>query len=114
MNFSYVGGGTVNFYGCFKYRILWPFSHKYNVGDVVYYLPKAEKGKLEKIVIKKVHVVRSAGTVGKPIFMYKDNYNSIYNEYDLVWEGEAILIARTYYEIQSNLAKLAINPCREW
>jgi len=114
MNFSYVGGGKVTFYGCFKYRQFFGQKHKYNVNDVVYYLPKAEKGKLEKIVIKKVHVVRTQETWGQLKFLYIDTYNSIYNERDLVWEGEALLIAKTYYQIQEAWAKLAINPCRNW
>jgi len=114
MNFSYVGGGKVNFYGCFKYRKFIGHKHKYNVGDILYYLPKAEKGKLEKIVVKKVHVVRFIETYGQPKFLYIDTYNSIYNEYDLVYEGEALLIAKTYYEIQAEWAKIAVNPCRNW
>jgi hypothetical protein len=114
MNFSYTGGGTVYFCGCFRYRKFENIKHKYSVGDILFYLPKAQKGKLEKIVIKKVQMVRSQGTFGKPKFLYIDTYNSIYNERDLVWEGEALVTARNYYEIQAAWAKIAINPCREW
>ena len=83
-------------------------------GTVTYYKPKAQQGKLEKIVVKKVQVVRNAQTQGKFVFMYIDTLNSLYNEYDLVLEPEALFLIKIYIEGQIQTYKDALQRCRVW
>jgi hypothetical protein len=112
--FAYTGQGSIQIAGCSTYYIIPRVYHKYRPGDVVYYAPKAAKGKLEKIVIKKVHVTRNSRTEGKIVFMYYDTLNTLYNQYDLVWESEAMLLIKAYLEEQIFLYRAAIQRCEEW
>lgn len=114
MNFSFTGSGTIEFNSCTKYRYLKAYPYKWLPGQIVYYKPKAQIGKLEKIVVKKVQVVRTRSTDGTVVFMYIDTFNSIYNEYDLISEIEALVLAKQYYQQQIIFAQDAINPCRTW
>lgn len=114
MNYSYTGGGTLIFNSCTKYRYLKAFLYKWLPGQIVYYKPKAEIGKLEKIVVKSVQLVKNASTNGQVVFMYIDTMNSIYNEYDLISETQALILARNWYQQQIIFAQDAINPCRTW
>lgn len=111
---SYTGQGSVAINGCCTYYFIPRVEYKYKPGDIVYYKPKAEQGKLEKIVIKKVHVVRNGQTYGKFVFMYVDTLNSLYNQYDLIWEQEAMLLIKAYLEKQIKFYKAAIQRCDLW
>jgi hypothetical protein len=111
---DYTGQGSVALNGCCTFYFIPRVEYKYQPGQIVYYKPKAEQGKLEKIVIKKVHVVRNAQTYGKFVFMYVDTLNSLYNQYDLIWEDEAMLLIRDYLEKQIAIYKDAIRRCQIW
>ena len=111
---SYTGSGTVNIAGCTTFYFIPRVFYKYRPGDILYYKPKAEQGKLEKIVIKKVHLVRDKLTEGQFVFMYIDTLNSIYNQYDLIWEYEALELIRIYIQKQILLYKAAIRRCKQW
>lgn len=111
---DYTGQGSIALNGCCTFYFIPRVEYKYQPGQIVYYKPKAEQGKLEKIVIKKVHVVRNEQTYGKFVFMYIDTLNSIYNQYDLIWEDEAMLLIRDYLEKQIAIYKAAIRRCQIW
>jgi hypothetical protein len=112
--YDYVGQGSVRINGCSTFFLIPRVDYKYKPGDVVYYKPKAETGKLEKIVIKKVHVVRNNRTGGNIVFMYFDTLNSLYNEFDLVYESEALLLIKAYIEKQIYFYRSAIQRCSQW
>ena len=111
---DYTGQGSIALNGCCTFYFIPRVEYKYQPGQIVYYKPKAEQGKLEKIVIKKVNVVRNEQTYGKFVFMYIDTLNSIYNQYDLIWEDEAMLLIRDYLEKQIAIYKAAIRRCQIW
>ena len=66
---TYTGSGTVNINGCTTFYFIPKVYYKYRPGDIVYYKPKAQQGKLEKIVIEKVNVIRDSRTEGGYVFM---------------------------------------------
>lgn len=92
------GSGTIFISSCTPINLYVNLTYKYKVGDVCFLRFRAQKGKLEKIVIKEVRVVSNKFTSGAVKFMYIDTFNAIYGEEDLVTEKEAILIAKSYYE----------------
>ena len=51
--FTYTGQGSLALGGCSTYYLIIKVPYKYVPGNVTYYKPKAEQGKLEKIVVKK-------------------------------------------------------------
>jgi hypothetical protein len=112
--FTYIGSGKLIIDGCTTYYDIPKVYYKYRPGEILYYKPKAEKGKLEKIVIKKVQPVRNGKTEGQFVFVYQDTLNSLYNEYDLIYEPEALQIIRLYIETQIWLYKAAIKRCYQW
>ena len=112
--FTYTGQGSLQLGGCSTYYLIIKVPYKYVPGTVTYYKPKAEQGKLEKIVVKKVQVVRNSPTEGQYVFMYIDTLNSIYNEYDLILEPEALFLIKIYIERQIQIYKAALQRCRTW
>jgi hypothetical protein len=112
--YAYTGQGSIGLNGCTTFYLVPRVDYKYKPGDILYYKPKAEKGKLEKIVVKKVHIVRNSRTAGKIVFMYIDTLNSLYNQYDLIYEFEALDLIKAYIEEQILIYKSAIKRCQEW
>jgi hypothetical protein len=110
----YFGSGGVQIGGCGLYDSKVKYPYKYKPGTIVYYQPKAKVGKLEKIVIQKVHVVKSIPNDGFLKVLYYDTYKSLYNEYDLIFEDEALLLAKKYYEKQLKFARDAMYNCKKW
>lgn len=74
------------------------YTTLFGAGDIVYSLPKAKRGILEKVVIRRVNALNSLLTQGAFEVMYVDTLNSLWNEWDLVSHAEAIDIAKAYYE----------------
>lgn len=92
------GSGTIVISSCTPISLYVNLTYKYKVGDACFLKFRAQKGKLEKIVIKEVKVVANKYTSGMVNFMYIDTFNAIYAEQDLLTEKEAILVAKAYYE----------------
>lgn len=112
---SYTGSGTITINGCTKYRLYLYEIYKWQVGDTAFFAPKAQyEGKLEKIVIKKIRLVGNDQTFGAIKFLYQDTLNSLYNEWELVNEYDALNLAKQYYERQMFLTMSAIKPCSNW
>jgi len=90
------GGAVLG--GCASLVYLKTYITAFGVGDIVYSLPKAKRGVLEKVVIKRLKVLSEQRTGGVFQVMYVDTLNALWNEWDLVSHAEAIAIAKAYYE----------------
>lgn len=108
---SYTGSGGFRFGVCSKYWKTINYPHKWSPGDILFSKPKAMIGQFEKIAIKQVRLIMNADTAGKMIFIYVDTFNSLWNEYDLVQEYDALLIAKMYYEKQIAITTKANYVC---
>ncbi len=109
--YSYTIKGTILARTCNTYYKSDTLYYKYNPGDVLYLAYKAKIGKLEKVKIKDVRVVSSRKILGAFSFVYVDTLNSLYNERDLVYETDALLLAKTFYENRIIDATYAKYPC---
>ena len=90
------GGAKVG--GCAALVYVKTYTTKYGAGDIVYSLPKAKRGILERVVIRRVNALNSLLTQGAFEVMYVDTLNSLWNEWDLVSHADALAIAKSYYE----------------
>ena len=99
-SFYYTGSGRFQISACSKYWKTINYPHKWSVGDVLFSKLKAMVGQFEKVAIKEVRLIMNSSTAGKMTFIYVDTLNSLWNEYDLVQEYDALLIAKMYYEKQ--------------
>lgn len=102
MTYDEVGSGGVATGGCSVVEALYPRVTAIGVGDTLYSISKARRGKLEKVVIKAVRTVTSRRTYGSNRVIYQDTLNGLWNEHDLVLHEEAIALIAIY-----NLARQA-------
>lgn len=108
MTYDEVGSGGVEIGGCLTIEILYPRVTALGVGDTLYSIAKARRGKLEKVVIKAVRTVTSRRTYGSNRVIYQDTLNGLWNEYDLVLHEEALALITIYnYARQADLERLA-------
>ena len=80
MDYSYQSTGKIRFFGCPVVVVRKLYPSKFSVGEILYVLRKARLGILEKVAVKKVNL-KFIGN--EAIFIYKDTFNSLYNEDDL-------------------------------
>ena len=73
---QYVGSGIIKLSPCFHASSAAYITYKWIPGDIVFFKPKAKKGILEKIVIKKVRIISKYSLGGQKVFLYEDTYNS--------------------------------------
>jgi hypothetical protein len=109
---SYTGSGTIVISGCTTYRMYKTLVYKWRPGDTLFLRYRAEKGKLEKIVIKEIKIVSNYEINGRTVFMYKDTFNSLYGDGDLVNEYQALQLAKQYYEKQILITAAAKKSCQ--
>lgn len=93
-DFNYTGSGVIDLVGCGKSIKAKFFEIAFDIGDTAYLLEQANKGELEKIVIKK-YFIKYRNVI------YQDTFNSVYEERELVPHSTAVSIALAYY---NNLA----------
>ena len=108
MSFSYIGSGTINFYGCGFYNKKFNIYYKWAEGSLLFGKKKAIKGRLEEVYIREVLLNRSYNQIA-PI--YKDSYNSLWKEEDLVTEAEAIILIQEYIDIERQAIFSYLNNC---
>jgi hypothetical protein len=103
MSYNYTASGTIRIGGCSDTFLQQYISIRYSIGSVLYLRQKALKGKLEKIAIRDVILPTSLNIWGSNLCnncnitpIYKDTYNSLYNESDLISYDEAIELATNY------------------
>lgn len=106
--FSYTGSGTINLYGCGLYRKKINVYYKWAEHSILFSKEKAKKGKLEEIYIKTVLLNRSYNQI---IPIYKDSYNSLWNEEDLVDANEAVVLIQEYIDLEREHIVDYINNC---
>jgi hypothetical protein len=110
--FNYVGSGILNVGGCSQYYLTRFLQYQYKPGDVVFSLPNAKKGKLEKVTIKLVRVIsKRADLYGAYKFLYQDTFNGLWSEDELVTEADALLAVQDYYAAQIIIAQNAKIIC---
>lgn len=80
MDYTFIGDGKLRFFGCPVINVEKLYPSKFSIGEILYPLKKARLGILEKIAIKKVFL-NFKDT--QPIFIYKDTFNSLYEEKEL-------------------------------
>jgi hypothetical protein len=90
------GGVVVK--SCSFIRYIQQVYTKYYARDILYNIHAARKGKLEKIVLKERLVSNFKKTYGRLNVVYKDTFNGLWNESDLVEYAEAHALAQAYYE----------------
>lgn len=100
MNYTYKSSGNIKFYGCPTILIRKLYPSKFSVGEILYVLRKARLGVLEKIAVKKIYL-KFIGN--ETIFIYKDTFNSLYNEDDLCRKLEAYQEADSFKDYLKNL-----------
>lgn len=96
--FSYQMSGTINMSGCSPARKAVAVFIKYAIGTIVYNIHAAKKGILEKLAIKKYHIVQNKKTYGQAVVMYVDTLNGMWNESDLCLYNVAQSTALSYLQ----------------
>ncbi len=96
MEIVYQGQGGMSLSGCALVQKSVLYTTRFMPGATVYVCKTAStRGFLEKVVIKKVKLVRNLGTT---VALYYDTFNWLYNEYDLCTQNEAVALAIAYQE----------------
>lgn len=101
MDFEYVGNGTITICGKAISSYEFVIITTYNARDIVYVKEKAKRGIIEKICIKTVYFSDPGhypyyGVNSYPI--YKDTFNALWLERDLVDEATALSLIETYIQ----------------
>jgi len=96
--FNETGSSGVKTGGCAIITYIKTYRTAFAAGDIVFNVDKANKGVLEKIIIKKSRIINSAKTGGQFEAMYVDTLNALWNEWDLISHAEAIALVQLYYE----------------
>lgn len=99
---QYIASGGITFSGCALTSKILIFTHRWNVGDVLYLKHKAQKGILEKIAIKKV-LLQLDGEIQFPT-AYKDTHNGIHGESNLLSEQDALDLIDLFQQRQESLS----------
>ncbi|MEI7485875.1 MAG: hypothetical protein WCJ72_00470 [Chryseobacterium sp.] len=108
MIFYYDCGGKLNISGCSRMERRIYVFYKWGERSVVYIKPKAIRGILEKIAIRKV-ILNNKNDFYNPI--YQDSLNSLYNESELISELEAINYVQDYIEKRKKMFGESISDC---
>ena len=98
MTYDEFGSGGVGVRGCAAVAEWYPAATRFTVGDPVYYVKKASRGILERMVVKTIRVVANRRTGGRKVVLYVDTHNELWNDYDLVGYADAVELAEAYYE----------------
>lgn len=112
MALEYTGSGGAETFGCAETSMLVYYEYPFGEGSVAYLRYKAEKGVLERVVIKKVIIRQNRATWGQVIFLYQDTLNALFNESDLITHEQAVGIAEAYYERVRLDAIAAMKMCK--
>lgn len=89
------GGAVVN--SCASIFTSHIYTTLYGIGDALYSAPKARRGVLEKIVIKQIVPIKASLVGGMFVVMYKDTFNGLWNEDELITLDDAKALAIAYY-----------------
>jgi putative ABC transport system permease protein len=73
------------------------FNRQYD-SDRAWLKYEALRGRVRSVWIKKLKVVSGLSTLGKPVVIYYDNLNAVFNEEDLITNSDAVNIALAYHQ----------------
>jgi len=107
-SYTYIPNGQIDIKGCSENKRSIFVFYKWGERSVVYVKPKAIRGILERIAVKRVIMNFK---LGKYPPIYVDNLNSLYNEDELISETEAKGIVRDYIKRQRSLIEASIGQC---
>lgn len=97
-DYHYTGTGGARVSGCADTQSIKYISVSFRIGDSVYVYDSARRGFLERVVIKEVTAIRNRSTYNQYLVRYKDTWNRIYFEGDLVDEFDALTTIKEYLE----------------
>lgn len=110
--FVYVASGGLTIGGCSLNNSFITIKAKFKEGDAAYEERLARKGRVEKMIIKKLIVLNNERTGGLYQINYVDTLNAVFIEEELVDHQTAIDLATAYLEQQQQLAlELLQNSC---
>lgn len=108
MIYNYQGSGFIEVSGCASVQKYTFILYRWDERSVVFLKPKAVRGVLERIAIKKVLLNYNMGNF---IPIYKDTLNSLYNESELISEFEARALAQDYIDRERQRVAENIRTC---
>lgn len=94
----YIGGGSIQIGGTALIEATEHYKVKFSAGNAAYVRRKAYRGCMDKIWIKEALLVKNSKTYNQAIWLYKDTFNGLHNEYDLLNYQEALDISTIYIE----------------
>ena len=98
--------------GCSSYSSNIYYWHRYGVGSIVYFKPKALRGVFEKIVIKEVRMTKKYKGTKYNAVIYVDTLNAIFTESELIKYDDAVYYVKSYREYVRNLAEKTALNCK--
>lgn len=110
-DFTYTAGGSIFANRCGNNVVFFPkrmITLQFVEGDRAWLRYEAERGRIRSVWIKRVKIVASAATLGRPTIVYFDNLNAVFNEDDLITNSEAVGIAILYHQRRLYEAQKAI------
>jgi hypothetical protein len=114
-SFTYEGTGGVEVFNCSIVGSAYFVTTKYGPGDIAFSIIAARKGVLEKVCIKTVAlncITRACARAGAGCFpLYKDKYNSVWFDEDLVTQAEAIVLAQAYIDVIKGYEASLVRNC---
>ena len=114
-SYTYEGSGGVEVYNCATVGNAYFISTRYGPGDIAFSIFAAKKGVLEKVCIKTVAlncITRACARSGAGCFpLYKDKYNSVWLDENLVTQAEAIDLAQAYIDIIKGHEDALVRNC---
>lgn len=114
-HFTLDGSGGVSVYRCACVTKTTFFITTYGPGDIAFSAFAAKKGILEKVCIKAVYlncIPRNCAVAGAGCFpLYKDKYNSVWFDENLLSQAAATTIAQTYIDIFKGHEEQLLRNC---
>jgi len=112
-NFNYTSSNGLRVGNCAICTYQCVLNYKFNIGDLAYNKNKANKGKLEKIYIKKIILSSFCNYRCKDFSpIYVSMLNSFYNEKDLISLEEATVIVKQYQDYINALKEQLALDCK--
>jgi len=109
--FTYEASGNLSLSKCgigYSNSPIFIRNVEFSVGDQAWLKYKAEKGKLESIIVKKINLIDFTYRGNGPVtVIYVDTFNALYNETDLISYSDALILKTNYLYNQRVAESLA-------